>query len=59
LLGEALDATALGAVGVLELDLLLSATLVEVLARVSLVLLVKCLDSASGFGTSDEIFLVE
>ena len=57
MLGEALDARALRAMGVLEMDLLLGVCLGVVL--VSLVLLVKSLDSAGGFGTTHEILLVE
>lgn len=45
--------------GVLKLDLLLGARLAEVLIRVSLVLLLRSLDSSTSFGTTHKIFLVE
>lgn len=61
LLSKALDAAALRPMGVLQLDLVLCArsTLVELLIRITLVLLVEGLNSASGFGATQKTFLVE
>lgn len=60
-LGHTLDTATLRAVGVLELDVLLSAisTLIEALILGSLVLLVKSLDSTGCFGASHQILLIE